>query len=79
MQANPWLNRDVLSKRRKERLNWPLASIHMDYAVDNVSDLRNAESEHVVVLTAGIENTATNITIKNRLPTKGINKGIKTF
>jgi hypothetical protein len=64
MQANPWLNRDVLSKRRKERLNWPLASIHMDYAVDNVSDLINAESEHVAVLTTGIKNTATDITIK---------------
>jgi hypothetical protein len=51
----------------------------MDSTVDNVSDLRNAESEHVVVLTAGIENTATNITIKNRWPNEGINKGIKTF
>ncbi len=76
--ANPWLNRDILNnyKRRKERLNRPVASINIASLTDNVSDLTNAESQNVAVLTA-VENTTTDIPIKNPGRPKGSTKESK--
>jgi hypothetical protein len=64
-QANPLLNKDVLNnyKRQKERLNYPAPSVTMGPLMDKVSDLTNAESDNVAVLTS-VKNTATDIPTK---------------
>jgi hypothetical protein len=78
-QANPWLNRDVLNnyRRRKERLNRPLASINISSTTDNVSDLTNAKSENVVLVPTAIENIAADIPIKKVGRPKGSTKESK--